>query len=396
MIFKKGELKELWPFYLYYLIYGFSSLVMPFMIIYFRDLNLTFFQIALITSGFSIGMMLFEVPTGAFADGLSRKISVIIGFLMNAAAILMFPFFNSPYVLFVLWTFAGIGMSFISGAEEAWVVDNLRKAKRKELQQEYFIKAASIAAFGAIFAPLLGALFVKSHPIKWLWLIFGAGFLINAIILSLFAKELYKPKRVSFLKSLKETFKNGAKGIKFTFSHKVILLLVLGGAFAILMEFASDGWQPLLVNFSMPKYGLGIIFSVVAAVSMVVPFLSRLLLRFKVKNVIAITILFNMILLFSLIFLFPPMFMFAAIIFVFNNGIWYLNNPLLQSYLHKFIPTKIRATVISTKSMFNKLVIILGSLVAGVLMDSFGPQKIIALGSLFGIFAIFCYLKIKD
>ena len=67
-------------------------------------------------------------------------------------------------------------MSFISGAEEAWVVDNLHKAKKKELQQEYFIKAASIVAFGAIFAPLLGALFVKSHPIKWLWLIFGAGF----------------------------------------------------------------------------------------------------------------------------------------------------------------------------------------------------------------------------
>ncbi|HII15512.1 MAG TPA: MFS transporter [Nanoarchaeota archaeon] len=396
MLFKKGELKELWPFYLYYLIFGLSSLIMPFMIIYFRDLNFSFLQIAIIISGFSIGQFLFEVPTGAFADGLSRKVSVIIGFLMNAFAILLFPLFDSPYALFALWTFSGIGMSFISGAEEAWVVDNLHKAKKKELQQEYFIKAASIAAFGAIFAPLLGALFVKSHPIKWLWLIFGAGFLINAIILSVFAKELYKPKRVSFLKSLKETFKNGAKGIKFTFSHKVILLLVLGGAFAIFMEFASDGWQPLLVNLSMPKYGLGIMFSVVAAVSMVVPFLSRLLLRFKIKNVIAITILLNMILLFSLIFLSPPMFMVAAIIFVFNNGIWYLNNPLLQSYLHKFIPTKIRATVISTKSMFNKLVIILGSLAAGVLMDYFGPQKVIAFGGFFGIFAIWCYLKIKD
>lgn len=396
MIFKRGELKELWPFYLYYLIFGLSSLIMPFMIIYFRELNLTFFQIALITSGFSIGMMLFEVPTGAFADGLSRKISVIIGFLMNALAILLFPFFDNAYILFALWTFAGIGMSFISGAEEAWVVDNLRKAKKKELQQEYFIKAGSIASFGAIFAPLLGALFVKSYPIKWLWLIFGAGFLINATILSFFAKELYKPKRVSFLKSLKETFSNAAKGLKFTYNHKIIFLLVLGGAFAILMEFASDGWQPLLVNLSMPKYGLGIMFSVVAAVSMVVPFLSRLLLRFKVKNAIAVTVAIRMLLLFSLIFIYPPMFMLAAIIYVFNNGIWYLNNPLLQSYFHKFIPTKIRATVISTKSMFNKLIIVLSTLAAGVLMDSFGPQKIIALGSLFGIFAIWCYLKIKD
>ena len=121
---------------------------MPFMIIYFRDLSLTFFQIAVITSGFSIGMMLFEVPTGAFADGLSRKISVIIGFLMNAAAILMFPFFNSPYVLFALWTFAGIGMSFISGAEEAWVVDNLHKAKRKSCSRNILSRRQALSHLG--------------------------------------------------------------------------------------------------------------------------------------------------------------------------------------------------------------------------------------------------------
>lgn len=396
MLFKKSELKELWPFYLYYLIFGLSSLIFPFMIIYFRDLNFSFFQIAMITSGFSIGQFLFEVPTGAFADGWSRKGSVIIGFLMNAVAILLFPFFDNFYILFALWAFAGIGMSFVSGAEEAWVVDNLRKAKRKELQHEYFIKAGSIAAFGAIFAPLLGAFLVKSHPIKILWFIFGAGFLINAIILYFFAKELYKPKRVSFLQSLKETFKNAKKGMKFSFTHKVVLLLILGWAFAILMEFGSDGWQPLMINLSMPRYGLGIMFSVMAAVSMIVPFLSRFLLKFKVKNAIAVTILVNMLLLFSLIFLAPPMFMFAATIYVLNNSIWAMNNPLLSSYLHKFVPTKIRATVVSTKSMFMKLVIIVSSLAAGLLMDAFGPQKVLAFGSLFGIGAIICYLKIKD
>jgi len=36
------------------------------------------------------------------------------------------------------------------------------------------------------------------------------------------------------------------------------------------------------------------------------------------------------------------------------------------------------------------------SLAAGALTDILGPQKIIGIGSLFGVFAIATYLKIKD
>jgi len=396
MLFKKDELRILWPFYLYYLVLGLSIMIMPFLIIYFRDLGFSFLQISIITSAFGISMFLFETPTGAFADSISRKYSVILGFVLTGVAVSLMPLFTNFYSLLILWVLAGVGMTFVSGAEEAWVIDNLNHYERKDLHHEYFIKSSSLASFGAVFAPILGAILVKAHPISILWYVFGFGFLVNAIILSVFAKELYKPEKVSFIKTMQQTFNNSRKGLKFTFAHKVVFLLTLGGIFSFLMVIGDSGWQPFLVSLSMPRYALGIMFSIGAAIMMITPFLSKLFVKMKVKNVVAVTTLFRMLLLLSVLFIYPPFYLIAAIIYVLDDGLRGLKDPLLQTYFHRFVPENIRATVVSVGSMLTRITIALASLAAGALMDILGPQKIIGIGSLFGVFAIATYLKIKD
>lgn len=396
MLFKKDELKLLWPFYLYYLVFGLSTMILPFMIIYFKNLGFSFFQIAIITSAFGISMFLFEVPTGAFADGFSRKYSVILGFFITAIAIILIPLMTNFYSLLFAWVLAGIGMTFVSGAEEAWVIDNLNKFKKTDLHQEFFIKRGSIVAFGAIFAPFIGALLVKSYSIKILWFVFGFGFLLNAILLMIFGKEHYKPKKLRLVELLKQTYLNSKKGLKFTITHKVVFLIVLAGLFTQLMVIGDNGWQPFLVNLGMVEHQLGYMYSIMAAIVMVMPFLSRLFVKFKPKNAISIIVFFRMMLLFSLIFIYPPLFFLAAIVFIMDAGLFSIKDPIIETYFHKFIPKKIRATVVSSRSMFSQLIIALTVLIAGVFLDLFGPQKVLAFGSLFGIIAIILYQKIKD
>ena len=396
MLFKKDELKLLWPFYLYYFIYGLSAMILPFMIIYFRNLDFSFFQISIITSAFAISMFLFEIPTGAFADGLSRKYSVVLGFLITALAAILIPLFTNFYFLIFLWIMAGLGMTFVSGAEEAWVIDNLNKYKRKDLHHEFFIKSQSIAYFGIIFAPLIGSILVKVYSIKLLWFVFGFGFLLNAFILLLFGKELYKPKKVKFIESFRKTYENSKVGLKFSRAHKTIFLLILGSIFASLMIVGDNGWQPFMLDLSMPTPGLGFMYSILAVVMIASSFLSRLLTNMKIKNVISITILIQMLLLLSLLLINPPFYIIAAIIFILIHSTSGLNQPLLQTYFHKFVPQKIRATVTSVQSMTKQLVVALAALIAGGLLDIFGPKKVLAYGGLFGIFAIISYLKIKD
>jgi predicted MFS family arabinose efflux permease len=103
-----------------------------------------------------------------------------------------------------------------------------------------------------------------------------------------------------------------------------------------------------------------------------------------------------MIMLFSLLFVSPPFFLVACFIFVIRSGVFNLGMPIFYTYLHKFIPEKIRATTMSTKSMADQLVISLSYLLAGFLIDLYGPQKVIAIGGLFGIVVIALYQKIKD
>jgi len=396
VIFKKDELRILWPFYLYYLLFGLSMMIMPFMVIYFVNLGFSFFQISVILAGYNIGAFLFEIPTGAFADNISRKYSVIIGFVIAGAAVIIIPMASSFYLLLILWVIVGLGMTFVSGAEEAWVIDNLNCCARKDLHHEFFIKSQSITAFGAVFAPLIGAVLVNAYSITILWYVFGIGFIISAIILWVFAKELYKPEKTNISKSLRLTFSKSREAVRFAYRHKTIFFLIIGGVFAGLIAFGEIGWQPYLVNLSMPVPALGILFSAGAAIMIVTPFLSKLLLKFKVKHVLATVAAVRMVLYFSLLFIYPPFFLIASVIYLLDDGVRTSKNPLLQTYFHKFIPQKVRATVVSIESMADNVVFSFLGIGAGALMDIFGPQKILALGAFFGIFAIFFYLKIKD
>jgi len=396
MLFKKGELASLWPFYLSFLVFGLTAMVMAFMIIYFRGLGFSFFQISIFSAGFGIAMFLFEIPTGAFADRYSRKYSVIAGFLITGVSVSLIPSQTGFFPILLLWMLAGIGLTFVSGAEEAWVIDNLNVRNQKGLQREFFIKAQSIGAFGLVFAPLLGAFLVNAYSIAVLWYILGLGFILGAIILLLFAQEAAKPKRIGFQKALKETFANSKTALRFTFSHKVVFLLVLSTMFIALMGIGSIGWQPFFVGLSLPTYALGIVYSIVALAMIIFPFLSRLFVRMKVKHALSLTIMIRVALLFSLLLLYPPLYLFAVIIFILDTGLQSVGDPLLGPYFHAFVPDKIRATVVSAKNMLVSAVIAIISLAPGVLMDMFGPQKVLALGGLFGIFAIITYQKIKE
>ena len=124
MLFRNGELKLLFPFYLYYLILGLTAMIFPFLIIYFVNLGFSFFQISIILAAYSISMFLFEIPTGAFADGFSRKYSVILGFVFCGITSIFIGLASSFWVLVFLFVLFGFSMTLISGSEEAWVIDN--------------------------------------------------------------------------------------------------------------------------------------------------------------------------------------------------------------------------------------------------------------------------------
>lgn len=371
-------------------------MIFPFLIIYFRDLNFSFFQISVLMTSFSFSMFLFEIPTGALADSFSRKYSVILGFIISGLAVIAISFFSSFWLLFPLFIIIGFGMTLVSGSEEAWVIDNLNYHKRKDLHQEFFIKSQSIIRFGGIFAPLIGAFIVKTYSIKPLWYVWGIGFLFGSFMLFILGEEKYKPKKLNLVKTIKKTIENTKEGVNYSWNHNIIFYLILAGIFFSMMMVDGDYWQPVLKNLGLPVYALGFVFSGVSAISMIVPLTARYFSKFKIKNVLIFLIIIRILVLSLVLFLYPGLFIYGVVIFIFSESLISLRHPLIGPYFQKYLPKNVRATITSVKSMGTQLGLGLGLLIFGYLADIMGPQKIIPLTGIFGLVAIYCLIKIKD
>lgn len=395
-MFKKNELKCLFPFYLIRFIIGVTSVVLPFVIIYFQSLSFSLFQIGIFTAVFGISMFIFEIPTGAMADIYSRKFSMILGFLIAGTSILSIGLFTNFYILNIIWFFAGLGMTFISGADESWVIDNLNKKRQKHLIKEYFIKSESIQSFGMVISPLFAIFLIKFLPLNYLWFVWAGGFFLSAFVL-ISVPEYYIPnKKDHFSDFYKLHFLQIKKGIKFIKSKKNIPYLFFAGIFLYFMMMARDGIQPLLIDFGMPLAQLGLFYSSIALLEVFVPFLTHFFTDMKLKHSMSILISIRIVLMMGLLFIHPPFFYLAAIIFMFNQSLAGLRFPLLQTYLHSHLKSNIRATVTSVQSMANQFAIAISTPIGGLLMDKFGIPTTMVYVSFFGLIAIFFYGKIED
>lgn len=99
---------------------------------YVEMLGLNPLQLVLVGTALEAAVFLFEIPTGVVADVYSRRLSIIIGtFVMGGAYLLegFVPYLGGVVPFFALVALAevvrGIGWTFMSGAGEAWVTDEV-------------------------------------------------------------------------------------------------------------------------------------------------------------------------------------------------------------------------------------------------------------------------------
>src|SRR6266511_1686803 len=79
---------------------------------------------------FTVGQVLFEVPTGVVADARGRRFSYVLGAGTLLLSTLLYLVMWQVHAPLLGWAIAsillGLGFTFFSGATEAWLVDALR------------------------------------------------------------------------------------------------------------------------------------------------------------------------------------------------------------------------------------------------------------------------------
>src|SRR5690349_24794010 len=89
------------------------------------ELHLSPLQLVLMGTAMEAAVFLFEVPTGIVADTYSRRLSLILGYVGTGAAWVVVGLVSAPSLIIALWAFWGFAYTFTSGAEQAWITDEV-------------------------------------------------------------------------------------------------------------------------------------------------------------------------------------------------------------------------------------------------------------------------------
>jgi MFS family permease len=127
---------------------------------YWTSLGLTQANIYQLQVVFLLTVVALEVPSGHFADTYGRRKSIVFGQLVSGLAWIGYAFADSFTLLMIVEFLLGVGMSFISGADSALRYDSLIALNRSCEGLRSDSRSEAYAAWAEGIAGLIGGAFV--------------------------------------------------------------------------------------------------------------------------------------------------------------------------------------------------------------------------------------------
>ena len=141
-------------------------------------------------AAFTLGMVLFEVPTGVVADTRGRRFSFLLGTVTLLVSTLLYWWMWQVRAPFAGWVLAsvliGLGFTFFSGATEAWLVDALADAGHTGDLETVFGRAQLVGGAAMLVGSLLGGVVAQFGDLGLPYLI-RSGVLVLSTVVAWFA-----------------------------------------------------------------------------------------------------------------------------------------------------------------------------------------------------------------
>lgn len=338
-----------------------------------------------------IGFIFLEVPSGALADLIGRKKTVVVGAGCQVVSRILFAFMTSPIDVILANVIWMIGASITSGADSALIYDSLKLAGREDEYRSVEGRATGIyfglVAFGSLTSGFLADISLRIPAILS----------IPGALVSFGAALGLKEPPAENQYSMREQVSIMRSGFAFVRRSKKILWIF---GFVTMIGVASKAWffsyNPYfeLVELNVVYYG--IIFFVLNGIAW---YFSKnadgLGKRMGERNVIVLMVLciglpillmgsFVSVILVSMVFM--------------QNIVRGLSKPFFSDLLNRHIESRHRATVLSIQSAFSGGMQFLGLGAFGLVLAALGlPFALQALGLsvlALGMFSIIIYRRV--
>jgi MFS family permease len=198
------------------------------------DAQLSPAQLLVIAAAQGVASMIFEVPAGALADAVSRKWAIVVAHPLMAIAMIttgLFPDFVPLLLAQVLW---GISWTFSSGADIAWITDEL---DRPDLIHRVLARQARWQLLGAVVGMLaiggLAAVAGRQPAIVAAGVVMLA---LGVVVACTFPERNFTPIRTRRLRASLDIARRGAR---LAVRDRTILALVVA---TVLVNGAADSY----------------------------------------------------------------------------------------------------------------------------------------------------------
>lgn len=353
---------------------------------------LRYFSFAEIATLWAIQMAvsnLMEIPTGAFADIVGRKKSIILSFVIGAVSLAIFPFTTAFGVFVVLEALKGLSNALYSGSMEALAYDSLKEVGEEKTYPRIAANMETVTWACWALSSVGGAyLFTLHYQLPWL---VQAAMFVGAFMVSL---GLTEPRIDSVKVKVAQALSQNLAGFRELFASprltKITLILVTIGAGYII---ASNLLGPSQAReYGMGPTGTGWLFGIGCLVSVAASrYFPALLKRLGQRKLVVIT---GSMLIAS----------FAAAKFVgLGAGVGLILMRIASSstfrntrsvIVNSWVKSENRATALSTLNLLTQSPYMLLAPLMGWLMDKSSPNQLawglgLAIFSLVGLLAIY-------
>jgi predicted MFS family arabinose efflux permease len=377
-----------------YLIIFFHNLIPAYVIerIFWEQRGMTVLMVVLCEIIYAVSIVIFEIPTGIFADKFRRKTLLIIGAVFSVFEFIILLFAYNFWTFALVVFLAGISSACTSGAWNALLYDSLLTDKKQKSFERIVGRMNSLDFTASLFAALSGSVMAKYFGFEFNYIVSAASMFLALILTILLKEPPRNGQQQKMEKSHSDFMVYVRKSIYFYKSNpKVVTIITNAMGIAACITYLDEFWQLYLdeIGFSVLFFGL---FSACISLARIPGNLlaANLLTYFKAQSII-LFILGITTVGFFMTAIFPGVIGLFMIILIFlASGVI---DPVVTGYLHHHGSSEIRATIESVQSLMESIITFTAGIGFGIISSSLSiVSGFIFLGAFSGLF-FFNFLK---